>query len=110
MTQILYLERGRQELSKKEELIILEIDKDKIDSASMFVEYMQQSYNISKSTLWHNLIMLKEKGILDLASRETPGKPLMLTQYGISLLSSIKSKKQSILSQFSIDNAIMLKA
>ncbi len=92
----------------KEELIVLEIDKDKIDSASMFVEYMYQSYNISKSTLWHNLMMLKEKGVIDLASKDTPGKPLMLTQYGLSLLSLIKSKKQDILSQFSTDYSVML--
>lgn len=78
-----------QSCSKREQLVLLEIDIDKIDSASGFVDYMRSSYGFSKSSLWYNLNRLKEKGMLDFASREEPGKFLALTRQGLRTLEEL---------------------
>ncbi len=99
MRQTLYIESGAT-LSKRESLLVLEIDRDKIDSASMFVDYISQSYGFSKSTVWHNLVMLKAKGIVDFASKAEAGKPLSLTDKGLAVLSRLAREKHEIMHEF----------
>ena len=70
-------------LSKRERLIVMEIGMDSINSASSFVGYISESYGFSKSSVWYNLNRLKEKGVLDFATREEPGKFLVLTKAGL---------------------------
>lgn len=69
-------------LTKREELVVLEIGIDMIDSASAFVSYISESYGFSKSSVWYNLNRLKEKGLLDFATKDEPGKGLSLTRHG----------------------------
>jgi DNA-binding PadR family transcriptional regulator len=69
-------------LTKREQLVVLEIAGDPIDSASAFVSYISESYGFSKSSVWYNLNRLKEKGVLDFATRDEPGKTLTLTKQG----------------------------
>jgi DNA-binding PadR family transcriptional regulator len=74
------------DLSRREQLLLLEIGRDGADSASGFVGYMSDVYRFSKSSLWYNLKRMKDKGILDFASREQPGKALALTRHGLRML------------------------
>ena len=69
-------------LTKREQLLVLEIGGDAIDSASAFVSYISESYGFSKSSVWYNLNRLKEKKVLDFATKEEPGKVLELTKQG----------------------------
>ncbi len=78
-------------LTKREQLVILEISGDAIDSASAFVSYISESYGFSKSSVWYNLNRLKEKGLLDFATKEEPGKALLLTKQGSHELRSLVS-------------------
>ena len=81
---------GGVKLSKREQLIVLEIGRDRIDTASGFVNYMEESYGFSKSSIWYNLNRLKEKRVLDFASKERHGEPLALTKVGMGSLASAR--------------------
>ncbi len=87
-------------LSRREQLIMLEIGVDSISSASSFVEYMEESYSISKSSLWYTLKRLKERNLIDFATKDEPGKSLVLTQQGRNCLSVVERSKIDILRYF----------
>ena len=91
----------RSRLIQREQLILLEIGRDEIDSASAFVEYLGSEYGFSKSSIWYNLNRLKEKGLLDFASKESVGKPLILTQAGLSELGRLEPFRSKIAAGFS---------
>ena len=76
-------------LSIREQLLVLEIDRDAIDSASSFVDYISDEYGISKSSVWYNLNCLKEKGVITFADRQHQGVPLMLTRKGVEQLTAV---------------------
>jgi hypothetical protein len=88
-------------LGKREQLLVLEIEHDVIDSASSFVDYISDEYGISKSSVWYNLNCLKEKGVVDFADKQHQGEPLMLTKDGVKQLSGLGSKRSAILEEFS---------
>ncbi|MCW6159889.1 MAG: hypothetical protein LVQ95_02255 [Candidatus Micrarchaeales archaeon] len=77
-------------LSQRERLIVMEIGLDSIDSASSFVGYMSESYGFSKSSVWYNLNRLKEKNVLDFATKDEPGKLLALTKVGVAEFRSME--------------------
>ncbi len=87
-------------LTKREQLVIIEIGLDRIDSASRFVEYMSDSYGISKSSVWYLLNRLKDKGVLGFASKDDPGKDLELTRNGRDLYRQTESQSKKILEYF----------
>ena len=91
----------RSRLIRREQLILLEIGRDEIDSASAFVEYLGSEYGFSKSSVWYNLNKLKEKGLLDFASKESVGKPLMLTPVGLAELGRLEPSRNKIAAGFS---------
>jgi len=91
---------GRSRLIQREQLFLVEIGKDAIDSASAFVEYISSEYGFSKSSIWYNLNRLKEKGLLDFASKDDIGKPLMLTQEGLVELGKLGQSKNQIVESF----------
>jgi hypothetical protein len=103
MAQTMY--RGAQAkvdvLSQREQLIILEVDRDVIDSASSFVDYISDEYGISKSSVWYNLNCLKDKGVIDFADKLHQGKPLMLTKNGTGQLGALAHRRSAILEAFS---------
>ena len=78
----LELEKEKVRLSDRELLVLNEIGPDQIDSASKFVDYMSDVFGFSKSSVWYTLNRLKERGMLDFASKLEVGKPLMLTGSG----------------------------
>jgi hypothetical protein len=88
-------------LSQREQLIILEVDRDVIDSASSFVDYISDEYGISKSSVWYNLNCLKEKGVIDFADKQHQGKPLMLTRNGAGQLDALARRRSAVLEAFS---------
>lgn len=88
-------------LSQREQLIILEIDRDAINSASSFVDYISDEYGISKSSVWYNLNCLKEEGVIDFADKQHQGKPLMLTRKGTEQLGALASRRSAVLEAFS---------
>ena len=91
----------RSRLIQREQLILLEIGRDEIDSASAFVEYLGGEYGFSKSSIWYNLNRLKEKGLLDFASKDSVGKPLMLTPLGLEELGRLEPSRNKIAAGFS---------
>lgn len=89
-------------LLRRELLILLEIGKDRIDSASSFVDYMHGEYGFSKSSLWYNLNRLKEKGFLDFATRDNPGRVLKLSERGVGTLPVAEHERRELASMYSM--------
>ncbi len=89
-------------LLQREKLILLEIGNDRIDSASAFVDYMHEAYGFSKSSVWYNLNRLKEKGMLDFATRESPGLPLELSQRGVCVLPGVGRDRRQLAEAYSM--------
>ncbi|HUC38833.1 MAG TPA: hypothetical protein VL944_01755 [Candidatus Acidoferrum sp.] len=87
-------------LTRREQLVMLEIGLDSIGSASSFVEYMSDSYRISKSSIWYILKRLKDKGILEFATKDDPGRSLELTRGGKEKLHLVEHSKTDILAYF----------
>ena len=94
------VEKGLLRLTEREQLVILEIGSDTIDSASSFVGYISDTYSISKSSVWYLLNRLKEKEMLDFASRDEPGKPLKLTKIGRSALEGINANGKDLMARY----------
>ncbi len=92
-------------LTLKEQLIMIEIGSDSIGSASSFVQYMSDSYSISRSSVWYLLKRLKDKKILHFATREEPGISLELTKEGIERLHLVEKSKSEIMNYFARDSA-----
>ena len=103
MAQTIYSRAIAKEvaLGKREQLLVLEIDRDVIDSASSFVDYISDEYGISKSSVWYNLNCLKEKGVVSFADRLHPGEPLMLSRKGVEQLVGLQGRRSSIIEAFS---------
>ncbi len=93
-------EHNRKIFNKCEQLIILEIGCDLIPSASSFTEYVSNIYGFSKSTVWYNLKNLKNKKVLDFATKINPTQILALTKKGIRCLKPIKKQKVSLINYF----------
>lgn len=88
-------------LSRREQLILLEIGRDRIDTASSFVDYMEENYGFSKSSIWYCLNQLKESGLVEFANKTEQGKPLCLTRLGLSGLGRLEGSRNEIVTQFS---------
>ncbi|MEM4064377.1 MAG: hypothetical protein QXR16_02835 [Candidatus Micrarchaeaceae archaeon] len=73
-------------ISERERLIIAEIGRDRIDTASSFVDYMNDFYGIPKSSVWYLLNSMKKRGLVDFASKDELGKGLYLTESGLAYL------------------------
>lgn len=95
------LDTREDRLLRREELILLEIGRDRIDSASAFVDYMHEAYGFSKSSVWYNLNRLKEKGFLAFASRDTPGLPLELMGRGVDALPTVERGRRQLTEAYS---------
>ena len=94
------VEDRKTRLGKREQLLLLEIGRDRIDTASSFVNYMEEEYGFSKSSVWYNLKRLKEMGLLEFASREEIGKPLSLTKVGMEELSRVGRSREELVRGF----------
>lgn len=88
-------------LSRREQLIMLEIGNDRIDTASSFVDYLQENYGFSKSSSWYCLNRLKEYGLAEFANRYDPGKPLRLTKEGLDQLNILEHMRNELITHFS---------
>ncbi len=88
-------------LTEREQLVVLEIGRDSIDSASAFVGYISEMYGFSKSSVWYNLNRLKEKGLAEFASREDQGRPLALTRSGMDELEHLEPLRNRLIEAFS---------
>ena len=95
VARLVYGKAEKLAFSERERLIILEIGRDRIDSASSFVEYIASEYSISRSSVWYSLNSLKEKGIVHCADRFSMGEPLILTGIGLTVLPDIESTHES---------------
>ncbi len=88
-------------LSRREQLMLLEIGDDLIDTASGFVDYIRDAYGFSKSSIWYCLNRLKEFGLVEFANREELGKPLRLTKQGLGELGRLDGQKNELIAHFS---------
>ena len=91
----------KQRLGMREQLLMLEIGFDSMDSASSFVDYVSEEYGFSKSSVWYNLKRLKDFGFVEFANREEIGKPLCLTRVGRGQLGSFEKSRRELLAHFS---------
>lgn len=81
---------GKIRLSEREQLFILEIGKDIINSASSFVNYVSEIYGIAKSSSWYCLKRMKDLQLLHFDSKlEHMQKGLFLTSTGKEVLQSL---------------------
>lgn len=87
--------------SRREQLIMIEIDKDSIDTASSFVEYLKDNYGFSRSSSWYCLNNLKEQGVVAFANKDEMGKPLSLTKTGLEALSKLNTSRNELITHFS---------
>ncbi len=90
-------------LTGREQLLILEISTDKIDSATRFVDYISGCYLICKSSVWHALKSLKKAGMVDFAAKGEACRPLTLTPVGIKQMSLLTVRKEEIIRKFEHD-------
>ena len=102
LTRTIYprLEQIKLKLTKREQLVVLEIDTDAIDTASSFVDYMNEMYGLSKSSIWYVLKALKEHGIVEFADKLHSGDPLKLTRLGQEHLRYLAHSKNEIMQMF----------
>ncbi|MEM0124431.1 MAG: hypothetical protein QXF41_02730 [Candidatus Micrarchaeaceae archaeon] len=84
-------------ISERERLVLAEIGRDRIDTASSFVDYMNDFYGIPKSSLWYLLNVMKRRGMLDFASKGESGKGLYLTSKGLAYLGGSAPYKAKML-------------
>ncbi len=87
--------------TEREQLMLIEIGKDVIDTASSFVNYMSEEYGFSKSSVWYVLNKLKSYGVVDFASKEEIGKGMSLTSRGLEQLRRMGPQRNTILDRFS---------
>lgn len=90
-----------ERLGRREQLLMLEIGRDRIDTASSFVDYISDSYGFSKSSAWYCLNKLRDLGLAEFANRDEPGKPLVLTKAGVQKLGTMERSKSELMSRFS---------
>jgi hypothetical protein len=83
-----------QLFSDMENLVVVEIGEDVINSASGFVNYIVGEYSVTKSSVWNALNSLKERGIVDFADQGHQGKPLVLTALGGRLLILLETEER----------------
>jgi len=103
VAQMVYrVEDKKTKLGKREQLLLLEIGSDSIDTASSFVNYMEEEYGFSKSSVWYNLNRLKDMGLLEFATREEIGKPLSLTKPGMEEVGKIGKSKDELVKGFEL--------
>ncbi len=88
----IYPEYGKkmeeQARDEKTCVVLSEIGYEHMTSATSFVLYIHDKYDISESTVWYTLKKLKRQGLLEFGSRGE-GKPLELTRAGVSAFRSI---------------------
>jgi hypothetical protein len=70
-------------LSGKEAQMLSEIGIDWGSTATSFVEYMCDRYEISRSGAWYCLKKLKEKGVVEFTEKGEEYKPLRMTEKGL---------------------------
>ena len=70
-------------LSGKEAQVLAEIGMDWGSTATSFVEYLCDRYEISRSGAWYALKKLKEKGVVEFTERGEGQKPLRMTDRGL---------------------------
>lgn len=90
----------KQKLGMREQLLMLEIGYDSMDSASSFVDYVNDEYGFSKSSVWYNLKRLKDFGLVEFANREEIGKPLCLTRVGRGQLGTFERSRRELAAHF----------
>ncbi len=88
-------------ISRREQLMLLEIEEDFIDTASSFVDYMKDEYGFSKSSVWYCLNRLKGFGLVEFANKDEIGKPLSLTRHGLDELARLESIRNEVIDRFS---------
>lgn len=96
MDRIQYYSVDFRALTDRDLFILSEIGRDRIDSASSFVEYMSETYGFSKSSVWYNLNKLKGRRLLDFATKDSKGKQLSLTKRGLESLSRLPEKSRLV--------------
>ena len=73
-------------VSEKEIALLYEIGLNLIPTATDFVDYVSNKYQISQSGVWYTLKKLKREGILDFTEKGEEQRPLGLTEMGMHIV------------------------
>ena len=75
-------------VTDKELMLMYEIGLNLIPTATDFVDYVSNKYEVSQSGIWYTLKKLKREGIVDFTEKGEGPKPLTLTEFGMKLIRS----------------------
>jgi DNA-binding PadR family transcriptional regulator len=75
-------------ITDKELTILYEIGLNMIPTATDFVDFISNKYQVSQSGIWYTLKKLKKEGILDFTEKGEEQRPLGLTDMGMRILRS----------------------
>ncbi len=70
-------------LSGKEAWLLAEIGMDWGATATSFVDYICDTYDISRSGAWYHLKKLQKEGVVEFTERGEEQKPLRMTEQGL---------------------------
>ena len=69
-------------VNEKEFVILSEIGLELIPTATSFVEYIAEKYEVSASGIWYTLKKLKKMRVVDFTEKGEELRPLSLTEQG----------------------------
>lgn len=81
-------------LSGKEAQMLVEIGIDWGSTATSFVEYMCDRYEISRSGAWYCLKKLKKEGVVEFTEKGEEYRPLRMTEKGLETFRAYMSEVQ----------------
>ncbi len=70
-------------LSGKEAWLLAEIGMDWGSTATSFVDYISERYDISRSGAWYYLKKLQKEGVVEFTEKGEGHKPLRMTEEGL---------------------------
>ncbi|VVB76682.1 Uncharacterised protein [uncultured archaeon] len=70
--------------------LIFEIGLDEVATATSFIDYVSDKYDVSKSGAWYCLKKLKKEGMVEFTEKGESFKPLSLTPKGIEIFRSLR--------------------
>lgn len=80
--------------SGKEAQMLVEIGIDWGSTATSFVEYMCDRYEISRSGAWYCLKKLKKEGVVEFTEKGEEYRPLRMTEKGLEAFRAYMSEVQ----------------
>src|SRR5277367_4837624 len=79
---------GQLRVTDKELTLLYEIGLNIVPTATDFVDFVSDKYQVSQSGVWYTLKKLKKEGLVDFTEKGEEPKPLGLTELGMKVIRS----------------------